>query len=542
MTSKLAVRRLATLALLAALMQPLQGVAAHLLNTAPGLWPSGRIVWTYNPSGRPAGISDAEVIALVTEAFASWSRVCAVQGIYGGLTDVAAEPSPRNVFVVGWANMDGGRFSARAGPTSNALINGYAAYTGGALRLNNHPDGAARVLASRDNGTLLATLLHEVGHVLGLAHSDEPSSILFANPYNSPHHNLYLQGDDITGCADLYGARGVSALPDQRSAAPAPVPYALQASIVEGDPGSAWPVSSLATIDPLAGVSYSFSVHFRDMPLGTRLQWRWLSPLGTTYVAGSELASTVVTGRLRYTSASVRLPFAGDWSYQLWADGNLVANQPFRVLRGTLEAATAYEAAWVGERDSAGRLFWRHLAFGPRQPLRHVMVRNSQVEAGVSSSPQPGLNTMEFWTQTNRPRYLVGQAEGQREDTLDVMRRVVFSATAGGALVAAPLTAVESGTTASYSAGASVVIDGAGPQGVFVAASVGGVLHFRTPAGWSTTASPLFTVQAPAVVALDLVRNLDVRSLPPGTTLYVGHGRTLDEVVRLAQYRVVRMF
>ena len=37
----------------------------------------------------------------------------------------------------------------------------------------------------------------------------------------------------------------------------------------------------------------------------------------------------------------------------------------------------------------------------------------------------------------------------------------------------------------------------------------------RTPAGWSTTAAPLFMVQGPAVVALDLVRNLDVRQLPP---------------------------
>ena len=542
MTPKLVVRRWAAVAVLAALMQPLLVGAAHLLNTVPGLWPSGRIIWTYNPAGRPAGISDAEVIAHVTEAFAAWSRVCAVQGVYGGITDVAVEPPPRNVFVVGWANMDGGRFSARAGPTSQALINGYAAYTGGSLRLNNHPDGAAKVLSGRDNGTLLGTVMHEVGHVLGLAHSDDPTSILFANPYNATLHNLHLQGDDITGCADQYGARGVLALPDQRSAAPVPVPFALQASVIEGEPVSAWPVSSLAAIDPVAGTTYSFSLHFRDMPLGTRLQWRWVSPLGTPYVAGSEFASTFETGRLRYTNASVRLPFAGDWSYQLWTDGSLAANQPFRVLRGTLEAATPYEAAWVGERDGAGRVFWRHLAYGPRQPLRHVVVRNSQVETGSSSAAQPGLNTMEFWTQTNRPRYLVGQAEGQREDTLDVMRRVAFSATAGGALVAAPLTTFESGTTASYSAGASVVLDGSGPQGLFVAASVGGTLHFRTSAGWSTTASPLFTVQAPAAVALDLVRNLDVRSLPPGTTLYVGHGRTLDEVVRLALYRVVRTF
>ena len=75
-----------------------------------------------------------------------------------------------------------------------------------------------------------------------------------------------------------------------------------------------------------------------------------------------------------------------------------------------------------------------------------------------------------------------------------------------------------------------------------MAAQASGALNFRAPGGWSTKTAPLFSVQGPAVVALVLVRKLDVRALPPGTAQYVDHGRSLDEVLRLQQYRLVRLF
>ena len=36
----------------------------------PGKWPAGQITWYYNPTGRPANLADAEVIAAVSTALA----------------------------------------------------------------------------------------------------------------------------------------------------------------------------------------------------------------------------------------------------------------------------------------------------------------------------------------------------------------------------------------------------------------------------------------------------------------------------------------
>jgi hypothetical protein len=51
--------------------------------------------------------------------------------------------------------------------------------------------------------------LHELGHLLGLGHSDRPASILYANPYHPERGYMRnLKGDDIAACAALYGAIG----------------------------------------------------------------------------------------------------------------------------------------------------------------------------------------------------------------------------------------------------------------------------------------------------------------------------------------------
>ncbi len=51
-----------------------------------------------------------------------------------------------------------------------------------------------------------AIMTHELGHALGLDHSDVQASVMFANPYNSYSYQRTLRGDDANACAALYGA------------------------------------------------------------------------------------------------------------------------------------------------------------------------------------------------------------------------------------------------------------------------------------------------------------------------------------------------
>ena len=49
-------------------------------------------------------------------------------------------------------------------------------------------------------------MTHEIGHAIGLSHSNQSASVMYANPYHSVNYMRTLRGDDAEGCAALYGA------------------------------------------------------------------------------------------------------------------------------------------------------------------------------------------------------------------------------------------------------------------------------------------------------------------------------------------------
>jgi hypothetical protein len=82
---------------------------------------------------------------------------------------------------------------------------------------NMHFDAAEdwRIGAGID---LYSVALHEVGHALGLGHSDRPGAVMY--PY---YHQAYgLTSDDIAGIRDLYGAKETAATPPSPEGPPAP--------------------------------------------------------------------------------------------------------------------------------------------------------------------------------------------------------------------------------------------------------------------------------------------------------------------------------
>jgi hypothetical protein len=62
------------------------------------------------------------------------------------------------------------------------------------------------VNSNTQNVDILTVAAHEIGHTLGLAHSNDPNALMYPS-YSGPHR--YLGNDDIAGAQSLYGMASV---------------------------------------------------------------------------------------------------------------------------------------------------------------------------------------------------------------------------------------------------------------------------------------------------------------------------------------------
>ncbi len=166
---------------------------------------SGRTVrWRYNDANRPSSIvvDSAAAVSRIQMAMNQWSAVCNIQFIYDGATGSAASLASNTrdgVNVIAWG--------ALTGNTTGITYAGASGFTGSAFTL----DEADTVLNYQFNPNLDSTLVHEVGHMIGLKHSDQAGAVM-SGPNTPPDHSttytqlVALQADDIVGCRSLYGA------------------------------------------------------------------------------------------------------------------------------------------------------------------------------------------------------------------------------------------------------------------------------------------------------------------------------------------------
>jgi hypothetical protein len=133
---------------------------------------------------------------LVREAFALWAAV-------SPLTFSEISNSSRADIVIGWATGDHGVGEPFDGPGDVLAHASYPnPYTDRQVFLF-FDDDERWVDSDTQNVDLLTVAVHEIGHTLGLGHSNDPQAIMFPS-YGGPRRALGQ--DDIEGIQALYGA------------------------------------------------------------------------------------------------------------------------------------------------------------------------------------------------------------------------------------------------------------------------------------------------------------------------------------------------
>ena len=299
----------------------------------------------------------------------------------------------------------------------------------------------------------------------------------------------------------------------------------------------------MAQIDPVAGGPYYFDRHWEGLAVGAFLEARWVTPNGSVYLRRT--FTTTSPNGYRFTTFpddGVRLPYAGRWAFQLLVDGKLAASTPFEVQRGTVTPIAPFEVATIGEAGADGALRWRAVTYGNGSIKRLAVIANNKAAIGQAFRAVPGSNVAEVWVESDRPRYKLDQDDGQPATSLDAMRTLRFVAGADGLPTTAAVSVSETGTPDAYSTLATVTATGTSLQGIYVVAIVNGAVYFRRSGGWTTQATPLVTMQAPAVASVDVMRNMDIREFPTGSALFVGFGASIEDLLTRRQYVLVRQF
>lgn len=166
-------------------------------------WPNQTLRWHYNPANQPATVNTEQMVELIGRAMQRWSDVCGLAFAYAGTTSNppdldATWSSTDRVSVIGWGPLTGSR-------------TGYGAYAAYWYLNNGTMLDADVVINTLDpyytaNPSLLEGLItHEVGHMIGLQHSDVSTSIMWANPYHPNSYLRSLRSDDVAACAAVYG-------------------------------------------------------------------------------------------------------------------------------------------------------------------------------------------------------------------------------------------------------------------------------------------------------------------------------------------------
>lgn len=166
------------------------------LYSDPAIWQGGVYQWWFNPINKQVNLATEDVLAAFKTAAARWSQMCKIDFQYMGITNVL--PDARFDFRPDRINVWGFSYDYILAGFAPTAVNGTGSIVDADILLN-----ASKVW---DLEQIKSIMTHEIGHGLGLGHSDVQSSIMSSTPYHDFDYTSILRGDDAAACAALYGA------------------------------------------------------------------------------------------------------------------------------------------------------------------------------------------------------------------------------------------------------------------------------------------------------------------------------------------------
>ena len=142
-----------------------------------------------------AGVPDAKIANALKEAAEYWNDVpeSRLKLTYSGRSAGSLSDSavPSNEIIVGCGTL----------PSVQILGSAQNDYTHGSAKVTLNE---AVYTGSFNEESLIGTVIHEVGHGLGLVHSKDPASVMTYSPHGWVDRPKYIAQDDIDGVIYLY--------------------------------------------------------------------------------------------------------------------------------------------------------------------------------------------------------------------------------------------------------------------------------------------------------------------------------------------------
>jgi len=245
-----------------------------------GRWPNGIVPIAYNPTGEPEYCDTETMINKLKESFTVWENVADLHFKFHGIMDNQLNNYNDNLVIMGWEYSEDNWYGRAYVNTGNEishekLVYGYFPYKDGHIKLNSKycdEDGFSQI-----------TITHELGHLIGFGHSENPVSFMYANPYGL---NYDLKPDDILGAQRLYG------VPDQYIPPPLftePEPYngiiIDHTDIFITNIDNGWPWPDLGNISEITDetpdeLQIAVKVDYRNAPIGKMKTYITVDPDG----------------------------------------------------------------------------------------------------------------------------------------------------------------------------------------------------------------------------------------------------------------------